>query len=66
MYSLWFLGFKVEYEVGKVVLLRQLRFSFLDDIDCALHRIGSEIGRLHPDADNTLFFIFQHVFLELP
>ena len=66
MYSLWFLGFEVEYEVGKVVLLRQLRFGLLDDVGCALYGIGSEVGCLHPDADNTLFFIFQHVSLELP
>ena len=66
MYSLWFLGFEVGYEVGEVVLFSQLRFGLLNDVDCGLYWIGSKIGRLHPDADNTLFFIFQHVSLELP
>ena len=66
MYSLWFLGVEVGYEVGEVVLLSELRFSFLKDVACVLHRIRSEVGCLHADADNTLFFIFQYVYLELP
>lgn len=36
-------------------LLRQLHFSFLDDVDCVSQTIGSEIGCLFADADNTPF-----------
>ena len=36
-------------------LLRQLRFSCLEDVDCALQKIGTEIGCLFADADDTLF-----------